>query len=56
MVQIQPKHIIFPQSLAQTLSGLELLTVSLAAGPQSYSTRRGLYTKEGSEAKGSGSG
>lgn len=56
MVQIHPKHIIFVQSVAQTLSALELLTVSLAGGPQSYSTRRGLYTKEGSKAKGLGSG
>lgn len=56
MVQIHPKHIIFAQSAAQTLSALELLTVSLTGGPQSYSTRRRLYTKEGSKAKGSGSG
>lgn len=55
MVQIQPKRIIFLQLLAQMLSGLELLTVSLAGGPQSYSTGRGLYRKEGSKAKGSGS-
>lgn len=50
-IHIQLKYSFPSQSLALTISCPELLTVSLAAGPQSYSTQRDFTIKKAQRGK-----